>query len=119
MTLTMEYINKEIELLGTIGEERRLMAAYNRKMFVLADMDSSDQAFAASIKVIDLMKKEEDALQKSFIYRQLCVFYHRVSELWRSVLKFQVDAHFGSTGVFAVSQVNAVVRGEQQKPFPA
>ncbi len=75
------FQEKEIRLLKQrSGTGSELMAAYSRLMFLQADENEEEKAFKTSLEVVKLLEKEKQPIKKSFIYRQLCVFYHRIKE---------------------------------------
>ncbi len=85
LELSLTYMEKQIESLRKSGQKSSLLRAYSQKMFLLADLDSTNSAFQTSLKVRDLLVEENQPSQKSFIYRQLCVFYQRIGETQRGL----------------------------------
>ncbi|HBF21317.1 MAG TPA: hypothetical protein DDW81_14540 [Cryomorphaceae bacterium] len=74
--------NQQIKYYREAGNRFRELWAFTHKMFILADLDSINLAFEASIelqKKLDTYKLRP--AEYANLYRQLCVFYQNIGEL--------------------------------------
>lgn len=81
ISLTQIYIDREIKHRQAIGLNFSLMMAYSRKMFILADADSTTLAMSTALKLKDQMAQAElDSWQEGVLLQMFCVFFHRIYE---------------------------------------
>jgi len=84
LALADQHQRREIELIKTTSDSSYLMMAYSRLMFIELDLQKQVEAFKTSLKVVRLLEKEPDGINKSFALRQLCVFYNSINDYNRS-----------------------------------
>ncbi|WP_421752822.1 tetratricopeptide repeat protein [Croceimicrobium sp.] len=76
------FLEKRIQILEEIGQEEMLAVALSQLMFLQADQEEKEKAIETSIRLREMIRLNGAMLpdRKSFLYRQLCGFYHKVRE---------------------------------------
>lgn len=87
----LEYSSKELAHfeqtdLEESGFGYMYTGALARRMFLLAQLDEIEKSLQVAQQVRERVEIESDSLQRSFGYRQLCVFYHKISDSERGLI---------------------------------
>lgn len=90
------YLQKRIRILEEIGQEEMLAVALSQLMFLQADQEEKEKAIETSIRLREMIRLRGDMIpeRKSFLYRQLCGFYHKVREIQLGIEICNIGAEY-------------------------